>query len=119
MTYFKAFLALVVSAAAALVTALGTGNGGTLSSIDTTHWLIAIATVLGSGGIVALVANIQGVAGGIAKAIVAFLSGGVGSLVIATNDGHISQAELLTAFIAAVVATGFVYQGTNSPRSTA
>lgn len=111
--YLKAFLAVLVSAAGALVAALGPGSTD-FGDIDATHWLLALGTVLGSGGLVWLVSNIQGVAGSAAKAIVAFLSAGVASLVIALDDHVITQAEYLTAFSAAVVATGLVYQAKNA-----
>jgi hypothetical protein len=115
MTALKAVVAIVVSAAGALVVALGTGNNMGLGDLDTQHWLIAIATVLGSGGVVWLCEN--GPWHTYIKAVVAFLSGGIASLVVALNDGHISQAEMLVAFVAAVTATGLVYQATNAPRA--
>jgi hypothetical protein len=113
MKYAKALVTLVISFLGALVTALGTGNNASFGSIDLKHWLIAMATVVGSTGMVALVENIPGVAGTVAKAIVAFLSAGIGSLIIALNDNHISQAEGLVALIAAISATGLVYQVPN------
>jgi drug/metabolite transporter (DMT)-like permease len=112
MTILKAVVAIVVSAAGALVVALGTGNAGTLSSLDTTHWLLAVGTVLGSGGIVWFTEN--GAAAPAIKAVVAFLSAGVASLVTALNDNTITQAEWLVAFVAAVTATGIVYQVRNT-----
>ena len=111
----KTVFAILVSLAGALVTALGTGSDTGLGNLSLAQWLIAIGSVLASGGMVAFVSNIHGVAGGIAKAIVAFLSSGFASLVVALSDNVISQAEWLTAFAAAVVATGFVYQ---SPDTT-
>jgi hypothetical protein len=48
------------------------------------------------------------------KAVMAGLSAGVASLVLALDDGVINRAEQLTAFAAAVVATGFVFQVKNS-----
>lgn len=108
--YAKAIVSTVVAAVGALVVALGTGNTD-FHDISTQSWLIAAGTVLASGGIVWLTEN--GVAAPAIKAVVAFLSAGVGSLVVALDDSHISQAEYLTAFSAAVVATGFVYQVTN------
>lgn len=116
MIYLKSFLAIVVSAGGALVVALGTGNSGGIGSLDTVHWLVAGATVLGSGGLVAFVENIHGVAGGVAKSTIAFLSAGVASLVVALNDSVITQAEWIVAFVAAVTATGLVYQVTNRPK---
>lgn len=109
----KALVSVLVAAAGALVQALATGATD-IGDLDTKSWLIAAGFVLGSGGIVWLVENVSGVAGGIIKTVVAFLSAGIGSLVIALDDDFISQAEWLTAFSAAVVATGFVYQVKNS-----
>jgi hypothetical protein len=108
-SYAKAFLAVVVSATGALVTALGTGATD-VGDLDTKSWLIAGGAVLGSGGIVWFVENVPGVLGGAVKTVVGFLSAGVASLVIAIDDSAITQAEWLTAFSAAVVATGLVYQ---------
>jgi hypothetical protein len=106
----KAVVAVVVSAAGALVVALGTGTDTGLGDLDAKSWLVAAIAVLGSGGMVWLVDNVHGVAGGVFKAITAFLTAGFGSLVVALDDNMISQAEWLTAFAAAAVATGFVYQ---------
>ena len=47
----------------------------------------------------------------------AFLSAGIGSLVLALEDNHLTRAEELTAFAAAVVATGFVFQAANKPEA--
>lgn len=114
MLYAKALMAVVVSAVGALVVALGPGTTD-FGNIDTKTWLIAIGTVLGSGGLVWFVQNIQGVAGGVIKATIAFLSAGIGSLVIAYDDNILTRAEELTAFSVAIVATGLVYQVTNKP----
>lgn len=108
--YVKALLATVVSAVGALVVALGTGNTD-LGDISSQSWLIAAGTVLGSGGLVWWAQN--GPAAPAVKAVLSFLSAGVGSLVLALDDSHIAQAEYLTAFSAAVVATGLVYQAQN------
>lgn len=110
MNYLKAFLAVVVSAAGALVVALGTGNTD-IGDLDTKTWLIAALAVLGSGGLVWLTEN--GPWHTYIKTVMAFLSAGVGSLVVALDDNVITQAEWLTAFSAAVVATGFVFQASN------
>jgi len=110
--YLKALAAIVVSAAGALVVALGTGNTD-FGDISTQQWLIAGAAVLGSGGMVWLTEN--GPAAPAIKAVMAFLSAGVSSLVLALDDNHLTRAEELTAFAAAVVATGFVYQLQNKP----
>lgn len=111
-TYTKALLAVVVSAAGALVVALGTGATD-FDDIDSKSWLVALLTVLGSGGMVWLAEN--GPAAPAIKAVLAFLSAGVGSLVLALDDNVVTTAEWLTAFSAAVVATGFVYQIANDP----
>jgi hypothetical protein len=105
--YPKALLAVLVSAIGALVVALGTGNTD-FGDIDTQTWLIAAGVVLGSGGMVWLTEN--GPAAPVIKAVVAFLSAGIGSLVIGLDDDVLTRAEQLTALAAAIVATGFVYQ---------
>jgi hypothetical protein len=105
--YVKALTAIVVSALGALVVALGTG-ATSFGDISTQQWLIAAGTVLGSGGLVWLTEN--GPAAPAIKAVVAFLSAGVASLVIGLDDGMLTNAEKLTALSAAIVATGFVYQ---------
>lgn len=110
MLYLKALLAIVVSGTGALVVALGTGNTD-FGDISSQNWLIAALAVISSGGIVWLTEN--GPAAPAIKAIMAFLSAGIATLVIALDDVLITQAEWLTAFSAAVVATGFVYQATN------
>lgn len=115
MTIAKAVMAIVVSAAGALVTALGTSPEQTLSGLSAKTWLVAIIAILGSGGFTWLAQNIPGVAGGIIKAVVAFLTAGLASLVVALNDGVITQAEWITAFSAAAVALAAVYQITNKP----
>lgn len=111
--YAKALLALVVSALGALVVALGTGATD-FGDIDTQSWLIAALTVLGSGGLVWLAEN--GPAAPVIKAVMAFLTGGIGSLVLALDDDQLSHAEVLTALSVAIVATGFVYQAKNAPQ---
>jgi hypothetical protein len=113
----KAGLAVIVSAVGALVTALGPGNQN-LGDLSLQTWLVAIGSVLSSGALVYIVDNIVGIAGGVAKAILAFLSSGFASLVAALDDGIITQGEWLTAFGAAVVATGFVYQAPALVRRT-
>ncbi len=105
--YPKALLAIVVSVLGALVVALGTGATD-FGDIDTQTWLIAVGAVLGSGGLVWFTEN--GPAAPYIKAVVAFLSAGVSSLVVALDDHVLTRAEQLTAFSAAIVATGLVYQ---------
>lgn len=113
MNALKALVAVVVSTAGALTVALGTGNNSSLGSLDTKTWLIALGTILGSGGLVWYAEN--GSAAPAIKAVLGFLSAGVASLVVALDDSTITQAEWLVAFVAAVTATGFVYQARNSP----
>lgn len=110
--YVKALAAIVVSALGALVVALGTGATD-FGDISTQQWLIAAGAVLGSGGLVWLTEN--GPAAPAIKAVMAFLSAGVASLVLALEDDVLTRAEQLTAVAAAIVATGFVYQLTNRP----
>jgi hypothetical protein len=103
-------LALGVSAAGALAVALGTGATD-LEDLSIKSWLIAGIAVLGSGGMVAFTEN--GPAAPAIKAIVSFLTVGLGALVVALDDNVISQAEWLTAFSAAALATGLVFQATD------
>lgn len=112
MLYLKALAAIVVSAVGALVVALGTGATD-FGDISTQNWLIAAVVVLGSGGMVWLTEN--GPAAPAVKAIMALLTAGFGSAVIALDDGTFTRAEQLTALGAAVVATGFAYQLANKP----
>jgi len=114
MPYLKALAAIVVSAAGALVVALGTGDTD-FDDLSTQKLLIAALAVLGSGGLVYLTEN--GPAAPAIKAVMAFLSAGIGSLVLALEDNHLTRAEELTAFAAAVVATGFVFQAANKPEA--
>jgi hypothetical protein len=105
--YPKALLAILASAAGAVVVALGTGNTD-VGDISVQGWLIAAGSVLGSGGFVWLTSN--GPAAPAIKAVVAFLTAGVASAALALDDNVFTRAEQLTAFIAAVTATGLVYQ---------
>jgi hypothetical protein len=107
MPYIKALAAIVVAAIGAMVVALGTGATD-FEDISTKNWLIAALAVLGSGGMVWLTQN--GPAAPAIKAIMAFLSAGIGSLVLALDDDALTRAEQLTALAAAIVASGFVYQ---------
>jgi hypothetical protein len=114
MTIAKAVVAVVIAACGALIT--GLGPNGTLSGIDTLHWMLIVGTILGSGGLTWLVSNIHGVAGGIAKSIVAFLSAGLASLVVALQHGPtITQSAWIVAFSAAVAAGAAVYEQKNAP----
>lgn len=114
MNVVKAVLAVVVSGIGAVIVALGTGATD-VGDISTQNWLIALLAVLGSGGLVWLAEN--GPAGPAIKSIMAFLTAGVGALVIALDDNVVTQAEALTALSAAIVATGLVFQATNAPEA--
>lgn len=114
MPYVKALVAVLVSALGALTVALGTGVTD-FDDIDTRSWLVAALAVLGSGGLVWLTEN--GPAAPAIKAVMAFLSAGISSLVVALDDDVLTRGEQLTAFSAAIVATGFVYQLTNKPEA--
>lgn len=106
---FKAVAALGMATIGALITALGPGSNS-LGELSGKTWLVAIATILGSGALVAVVENVVGVAGGVAKAAQALGTTGIASLVVALDDGHITQGEWLTAASVAIAATGIVYQ---------
>jgi hypothetical protein len=114
MNAAKAAVAIFVSLAGAIITALGTSPEQSFDTLSTLQWLVAIVTVLGSGGVVWYVENAP--AHRYIKTVVAFLSAGIASLVVALGDNVISQPEWLTAFVAAVVATGLVYQIPNTPK---
>lgn len=106
----KAVAALVMATLGALITALGVGDDASLADLDAKTWLVAIATIVGSGALVYVVENVLGIAGGVAKAVQALMTTGIASLVVALDDGHVTQAELLTAIVVAVTASGLVYQ---------
>lgn len=110
----KALVAMVMSTLGALIVALGPGDNS-LGDLDSKTWLIAAGTILGSGALVYVVENVFGVAGGVAKALQAFGTTGIASLVVALDDGHISQVEMLIAASAAIAATGLVYQVQGPP----
>lgn len=108
--YAKALAAIVVAALGAAVVALGTGNTD-FEDISTKSWLVAALAVLGSGGMVWFTQN--GPAAPYIKALIGGLTAGIGSLVLALDDDVLTRAEQLTAFAAAVVGLGIVYQVTN------
>lgn len=116
MPHLKALAAVVVAALGALVVALGTGHTD-FADIDTQSWLVAALAVLGSGGLVWFTEN--GPAAPAVKAVMAFLSGGIGTLVVALDDDVLTRAEQLTALSAAIVATGLVFQVSNNDPPTA
>lgn len=110
MTIAKAVMATLVAIGGALVTALGTG-GGTFSTVDGRHWVLALIAVLGSGAITWWTEN--GPWHPYIKAVVAFLTAGFGAAAIALNDNHISQAEWVTIAMAAIIALAAVFQTAN------
>jgi hypothetical protein len=112
--YAKEILAMVIAALAAITQALGTG-GGTFSSVDGKHWVLAGIAVLSSGALTAIVENSTHP---YIKAVVAALTAGFGAAAIALNDNHISQAEMVTIVMAAVVAYAGVYQITGARAPT-
>lgn len=111
--YLKALAAIVVSALGALTVALGSGVTD-FGDIDTKSWIVAALAVLGSGGMVWLTEN--GPAAPAIKALMAFLTAGLSSVVLALDDDILTRGEQLTALAAAIVATGFVYQASNTKR---
>lgn len=116
--YAKTLVALAVAAAGALLTALGPGDMS-LGDLSTKSWIEAAIAVVGSAAAVHLVDNFAGVAGGIAKAASAALTAGLGALLLAMADesaagANITQSEWLGVFVTAVLATGFVYQTTET-----
>ncbi len=117
MTYAKAAVATLVAIAAALVTALGTSPQQNLAHLDTRTWLVAIGAILASGALTWWTTNVPGVAGGIIKAAIASGGAFVAALITAYDDNIVSQAELIGAISAALVALAAVYQVTN--RTTA
>lgn len=116
--YAKTLVALVVAAAGALVTAIGPGDMS-LSDLSTKSWIEAVLAVLGSAAAVHLVDNFVGVAGSVAKAVSAAATAGLGALLLAMANesaagSNITQSEWLGVFITAALATGFVYQTTET-----
>lgn len=111
--YSKALLATVIAIASALVTALGTSPQQNLSHFDTKDWLTVIGAILASGAITWWTANVPGVAGGVIKAVVASAGAFVTALIAAYADNMVTQAELIGAISAALVALAAVYQVSN------
>lgn len=116
--YAKAIIATIVAALGFLVAALGTSPQQNFSHLTTATWLIAIASFLGSGAVTWWVQNVQGVAGGIIKAVVSTGGAFITTLVTALNGqsgfGAITQAQWLTAITAALVALAATYQVKNA-----
>lgn len=117
MNYLKAIVTVVAAIVGSIVAVTGPGDMN-LGDLDFVSWIQIIAAILASGGLVYVVENIPGVAGGVAKAILAFLTAGFASLVAAAQDGVITQNELLVALGAAIAATGLVYQIKNIKSAT-
>jgi len=113
MGVLKALTAIAVSGIGALVLALGTVSSGNIGDLSGQSWLVAALAVLGSGGMVWLVENTT--AAPVAKAVLAILTAGIASLVVALDDGIVSQTEFLTAASVAIIASGFVYQAPKEP----
>ena len=111
--YIKAIIALAMAVLSALVTALGTGNTA-FEDIDLQTWLIALGTVLASGALVYLVENIEGVAGGIIKAVIGAFGAAIAALVTSLDDHVLSTVEQVTAISAFVGALALVYQIPNA-----
>jgi hypothetical protein len=112
--YAKAVIATLVAIAGALVTALGTSPQQNLAHLSTVTWLTAIGAILASGAITWWTQNVQGVAGGIIKAVVASAGAFITALITAYSDNVVSQAELIGAISAALVALAAVYQVKNT-----
>jgi hypothetical protein len=106
--WIKAGVALVAAIAAALVTA-ATGKTD-FSDIDTATWLTALGVVLASGALTAFVQNVEGVAGGIIKAVIGAFGAAIAVLVTAYDDNLLSAEEKITAVSAFVAALALVYQ---------
>lgn len=104
----KAGIALLAAIAAALVTAY-TGKTD-FGDISTATWLVALGTVLASGALVAFVDNVEGVAGGIIKAVIGAFGAAIAVLVTAYDDNLLSAEEKITAVSAFVAALALVYQ---------
>lgn len=113
MGVLKALTAVAVSGIGAIILALGAVSTGDIGDLSTQSWLVAALAVLGSGGMVWLVENTT--VAPVAKAVLAILTAGIASFVVALDDGVISQTEFLTAVSVAIVASGFVYQAPRQP----
>lgn len=110
----KALVGLIVIVVTTLVGIMSVGNL-TLDELSLRDWLTAGAAALGSAAGIALIDNIAGIAGSVAKAAWTAATAGVASLLLYTADesalgARITQHEWLAVFLAAVIATGFVYQ---------
>jgi hypothetical protein len=116
MKYAKAVIATLIAVAAALTTALGTSPQQNLGHFDARTWWTVIGAILATGIATVWVENVDGVAGGIIKAVAATLGAFVTALVAAYADNIVTQAELIGAISAAAVALLAVYQTPNAVR---
>lgn len=105
----KAVAGTIVIAGSGVVAALGD------NSITWTEGLGIAITALGSGWIVHYVTNPKSKYGQYAKSVVAGVTAGLSSLVVALGDDNfVSHQEMVTAIVAAVVALGIVRQVPNA-----
>jgi hypothetical protein len=119
MKYAKAILATIIAILAALVTALGTSPQQNLGHFDARTWWTVIGAIIASGAFTWWVQNVDGLAGGIIKAVAAGGGAFVTAIIAAYADNIISQAELIGAVSAALVALLAVYQTPNTVRAVA
>lgn len=111
--YAKAIIATLIAVASALVTALGTSPQQNLAHLSAMTWWTVIGAILTSGALTWWAKNVPGVAGGIIKAVIASGGAFVTALITAYADNVVTQAELIGAISAALVALTAVYQWTN------
>lgn len=112
--YGKAIVGVLVAFIGALTTAVTVGDLN-LSDLDVKDWVYAAGAALASGAMVALVSNIPGVLGGVAKALWSAATAGIATYILAASEGsalgeNISQGEWLGIISTAIIASGFVYQ---------
>src|SRR5215831_18976757 len=87
--YAKAVVTFLVSAIGAL--AVAWDGSSSFGDISLKQWLLAALAVLGSTGLVWFTQN--GPWHEYIKTVLAFLSAGISSLVLALDDNHITQTE--------------------------
>lgn len=104
----KALVALVVAVLAALAQAVGSGAVDDLGTYD---WVQTAAIILGGAAITAVIDNIPGVLGGVARALVGAATSGLAAWQVAYENDHvITQGEWLGVAIAVIGALSAVYQ---------
>lgn len=111
--YSKAILATLVAIASALVTALGTSPQQNLSHFSAGDWWKVIGAIVASGAFTWWVQNVDGLAGGIIKAVAAAGGAFVTAMIAAYADNVVTQAEWIGTISAALVALLAVYQTPN------